>query len=302
MPPVEKLFEGYPYLALLIAVLTLAYYARKYDVFHPLYSFIAKNVRSKRAVVALVSAISGVLPIEGRVTVSAGVLSTMAPQDDRRKKYGVLDYLATHHFYFWSPLEKTVLVPMAALGVSYGTFLGAIWPMLATMVIATLFYIFRVLKEEDVDIELRPTREVQTVNVRKYVRQSAETVVLVAVVLLVAAVVKHYSAEFEALVAGAQTTGWTIAVVAALVVGAFAMGSSGKYAGLLAVALPVYGVTYLPLLFTAAWAGYMLSPMHKCMLIGQRMFGSKFSEYYRVTGFVVGLTLLVSVVMTVSQL
>jgi hypothetical protein len=55
---------------------------------------------------------------------------------------------------------------------------------------------------------------------------------------------------------------------------------------------------YLPMLFAANWGGYILSPMHKCMLIGKRLFGSSFREYYKVLGIVVGLVFLVSVVAT----
>lgn len=299
-PELGSLFANYPYLALLASVLILSYYARKFDVFQPLYGFIAGKVKSKRAVVALTSAVSGVLPIEGRVTVSAAVLSTMAPENEKRKKYGVLDYLATHHFYFWSPIEKTVIVPMAALGISYGALLGLVWPMLATMVIATLWYIFGVLKEDDVDIVIRGSREKQDLNWRKELRKGSGTVFIVAIILLIAEFAKFYAEQLGGLVEKAQSSGWTIAVLLALAIGSFIMGSSGKYSGLLAIVLPVYGASYLPLLFTAAWAGYMLSPTHKCMIIGQRMFGSKLSDYYKVVSAVVGLVFLVSVVFTLG--
>jgi len=300
LPTFQEIFSGFPYLALLGSVLVLSYFARKYDIFQPLYFFIAGKVESKRAVVALTSAITGVLPIEGRVTVSAGILSTMAPSDDRRKKYGVLDYLATHHFYFWSPIEKTVIVPMAVLGISYWNFLAHIWPMLITMIAATLFYIFVTLKEEDVEINVRTERESQKMDAVKEIYDGAKTMSLVAIILVLGSIAKFYSSEFESLVESAQSFGWTSVVLASLFVGGFVLGSSSKYAGLLAVTLPVYGVGYLPMLFTAAWAGYMLSPTHKCMLLGKRWFGSNFSDYYRVVGGVVGLVFLVSVAMTMA--
>lgn len=300
MPTFEQIFSGFPYLALLGSVLILSYFARKYDVFQPLYAFIAGKVKSKRAVVALTSAVTGVLPIEGRVTVSAGVLSTMAPPNERRKKYGVLDYLATHHFYFWSPIEKTVIIPIAVLGISYLNYMSYIWPMLATMIVATLFYIFVVLQEDDVEINIRDSREIQKLDTVKEIYDGVKTMALVAVILIVGAFAKHYASELEGLVDAAQTSGWTIVVLIALFVGAFIMGSSSKYAGLLAVALPVYGVGYLPIMFTAAWAGYMLSPTHKCMLIGQRLFGSSFKEYYKIVSGVTALVFLVSVVMTMA--
>ncbi len=68
----------------------------------------------------VVSAIGGILPIEGRVTVSAGVLDTMCSNHSHnhgREKMGIVDYLGNHHYYLWSPLEKTVILPIAAFGL-----------------------------------------------------------------------------------------------------------------------------------------------------------------------------------------
>ena len=145
------LLANQQYLILLASVMALAFAAKKTQVFMPLYTWIAKTVKSKRAVVALISMLSGVLPISGRVAVSAGALDTIAPEDQKkRKNYGIIDYLSTHHFYFWSPLEATVILPMAALSISYWELIGLVWPLLATALIVILFYIFKVLKEDDI--------------------------------------------------------------------------------------------------------------------------------------------------------
>ena len=68
----------------LAAVMALAFAAKKTQVFMPLYSWIATTVKSKRAVVALISTLSGVIPISGRVAVSAGALDTIAPEDQKK--------------------------------------------------------------------------------------------------------------------------------------------------------------------------------------------------------------------------
>jgi len=128
------------FLILLASVMGLSFAAKKTQVFLPFYSWISRTVKSKRAVVALISMFSGVLPISGRVAISAGALDTIAPEDQKkRKNYGIIDYLSTHHFYFWSPLEATVLLPMAALNISYWELMGRVWPLLATAVIVILF-------------------------------------------------------------------------------------------------------------------------------------------------------------------
>ena len=109
-------------------------------------------VKSKKAVVAVVSALTGLLPIKGRVTVSAGMLDTLAPDKGccGREKFGPIDYVSTHHYYFWSPLEKTVILPMAAFGLTYGAWIGIIWPLLAVTIAFILAYLIWGVKESDV--------------------------------------------------------------------------------------------------------------------------------------------------------
>ena len=52
------LLDNQQYLILLAAVMALAFAAKKTQVFMPLYTWIAKTVKSKRAVVALISMLS----------------------------------------------------------------------------------------------------------------------------------------------------------------------------------------------------------------------------------------------------
>ena len=44
---------------------------------------------------------TGVLPIKGRVTVSASLLDTLAPKDKKkREKFRPIDFMSSHHYYF----------------------------------------------------------------------------------------------------------------------------------------------------------------------------------------------------------
>lgn len=302
MPGPETLFKNYPYLLLLISVLTLVYFARKYDVFQPFYYWLARKVKSKRTVVMLTSAFGGILPIEGRIVVSGGILSTMAPDDpEKKKKFALVDYLSTHHFYFWSPLEATVLVPMAALGLSYFEWFWAIFPLFVTMVICTLVYIYGFLTEDDIDIQVRETREVQKLDTWKIWKSNLFTIGFVAVLLLVISIVGQYNEQLQELVKWSDAHGGVVLVTAVLFVASLILGSSGKYAGLLAIILPIYGVSYIPLFVAASWGGYMLSPTHKCFLIGRRLFGANLKNYYAVVLVVVSAVFLVGVAATVSR-
>ena len=141
------LLHNQQYLLLLAIVMAISFTAKKTQVFLPFYTWIAQTVKSKRAVVAIISFVSGILPISGRVAVSAGALDTIAPVDaKKRKNFGIIDYLSTHHFYFWSPLEATVITPMAVLGISYWGFIGKVWPLILTAAVVILFYIFKVIQ------------------------------------------------------------------------------------------------------------------------------------------------------------
>lgn len=82
-----------------------------------------------RFVLALISMLGGILPIEGRCIVSAPLLDGLTSdscncENHDKGKLGVLDYVATHHYYLWSPLEPAVVIVMTALGLSYAKFLS----------------------------------------------------------------------------------------------------------------------------------------------------------------------------------
>jgi len=126
---------------------------KDHDLFSSLYNFIIKKVKSKRWVVFLISCFGGVMPIPGRIVVSAGMLDTLIDKKSKsRSKYGIIDFLSTHHYYWWSPLEKTVAIPMAVLGLSYLQFMKYTWVPLLISICFVLYYVFIDLKENEVSI------------------------------------------------------------------------------------------------------------------------------------------------------
>lgn len=290
------LTDNQEYLILLALVMGLSYAAKRTQVFLPFYALIAKNVKSKRAVVALISLVSGVLPINGRASVSAGALDTIAPDSSSKSsgkgKYGVIDYLSTHHYYFWSPLEATVLVPMATLGISYSQFMGRMWPLLATAAIVILFYIFGVLKESDIELNISKKKQQRTKDQDlAQLAAYAKTLVFVAGVIVLGNFAKANFDQINEFVKSAHDNGLFLLVAVAGFLASFALGSSGKFAGFTSLSASVYGVEYLPLFFAIDYAGYMLSPAHKCLAITKSYFGTKLSDHYKAI-----LTLVVPVV------
>ena len=152
---IELIVSNQWYVLYLAIVMIISGYVKDLGLLVPVYTLIKSSVKSNRMIVFLLSCVTGVLPIPGRVTVSAGVLNTIAPKDKaKREIYGIIDYLSTHHYYLWSPLEKSVILPMAALGISYIAFLEYMLPLLLMTFIVIFYFIFFVLSENDVEIEM----------------------------------------------------------------------------------------------------------------------------------------------------
>ena len=147
------LLKDITYLWMIFFIMISAGLAKEYQLFAPAFAYVRNTFRSNRFVVALLSAIGGVLPIEGRVTVSAGLLDTVAPKDGAgRQKMGIVDYLATHHYYMWSPLEKTVILPIAAFGLTYSAWLQTILPLLVVSLAFIGWYVWTQVREDEVVI------------------------------------------------------------------------------------------------------------------------------------------------------
>ena len=293
------------YVLLLAVVMAISVIAKKTQVFLPFYTWIAKTVKSKRAVVALISAVSGVLPISGRVAVSAGALDTIAPTDvKKRKNFGIIDYLSTHHFYFWSPLEATVIVPMAVLGLSYWELMSKLWPLLATSIIIILFYIFKILKEDDIEIVI-PDKKDRKKEKEEWQKQAdikadrrqlvdyAKTLIFTSLVIILGNIVKANFDTIEAWVKSANESNLIVLVAAVGFLASFALGSSGKFAGFVGLSTSVFGPATLPLFFAVDYAGYMLSPTHKCLVVGKSYFKTPLKDYYKAIFTLVGPLVLV---------
>jgi hypothetical protein len=292
------LIQDWQYVVALAAVLVLSYNAKKYDVFQPFYKFLAKIIKSKRAVLAITSATTAVMPINGRTVISGGILQTLAPEDNRRKKFAVIDYLNAHHFYFWSPLEASVLLPMAALHITYWQFFGRIWPMLLTVVICALWYTFGVVKEEDVAIIIDEKRITHNLDKNKYLKEGAATVLFVAILNVFGNILNYNSTWFDHFMHTVNKNGILIPVLIVSFVISWLLGSSEKFSGVIGITSTVFGVAYLPILFAVNWSGYILSPMHKCMLLGKLFFGAEWKDYYRVLAGICAVVLLVASIHT----
>ena len=272
MEVLAKLLEGIWFVPFVAAIMVLTNLVNARGYFVPFYNFLEKRIKSKRLLIALISAVSGILPVPGRVIISAGALDTLAPNDERRKNYGIINYLSTHHYYLWSPLEATVLIPLSVLGISYFYFLSLIAPLLITIIGITLYYIFYVLKEEDIVIN-KVERKKQ--NVVKNIKW--DVIVLVALVIIVGNGIKMYSDAIVNFFMSFNSSIFFASVIA--FVTSFILGSSSKFAGITTLLVTIFGINYLPLFFSLGYSGYLISPTHKCLVITKSYFNLDMGLY-----------------------
>ena len=329
MELIGSIWDKYLFLPYLIGIMIVGGLVKNYGVLNEVFVVLRNTFKSNRLVVAATALAGGVLPIEGRVIMSAPLLDSIASDKSQsRSKFGIVDYLSTHHYYWWSPLEKTVALPMAALGLSYTQYMAhTIVPLIITLAFAGTF-IFAYVKETDVEI-IDSARIISwnrllkgwgpiiatmifllTVNTKenpyllsvwfpsltcyysyicndwkwgKYINW--QFLGLAVVVLTLSAVMGELSEPVKEYLKHISTIKIPGALYIASVVGflaSFAMGSSGKYAGLVSILVKGFGIQYLTWFLCVEYSGYIISPMHKCLLIGQQYFGTPLKKYYSI--------------------
>ena len=325
----DFILKGQVYLFLIVFVMMIAGMIKENNLFSDVFAFLKRSLKSNRAIVALFSALTGVLPIKGRVTVSAGLLDTLAPKDKKkREKFGPIDFMSSHHYYFWSPIEKTVILPMAAFGLSYTAFLGIMWPLIAATFAYIIWYLVYMVKDTDIALAetkkkikvSRITRYVfpyimgvsaviagvnflwafglltlyyiivtQTFNWKKLLGYvDWKIIAWVAIIILLANTTRLYTGEIKEFIGSTgidMNSPVGFGAISLLAFGfAWILGSSSRFGAIMVILTSLYGIQYLPWFFAVDFAGYILSPMHKCVAIGKMYFGTSLTYYGKLLG------------------
>ena len=313
----NTLFKNQEYLIFLAGVMISSGIIKSNNYFAPIFSWLLEKVKSKKLVVYFISFVSGILPVSGRVSVSAGILDTLAPKDNckARSKFGIIDYLATHHYYLWSPLEKTIIIPMAVFSLSYLQVMSYLWPLLLVTLIYTICYIKVMVKEEDIEI-------CKQINIEKKKTSLALFPLLAAIGFLIAGYnsnfifgilsiyyvflsrdfkfwkhinwsligllflvtctanyISTYDSVLEAYIKDQNNI--LLACVSGFLF-SFSLGSSGKFIGIAVLLTKIFGMKYFALFFALEYSGYLVSPSHKCTCIGKMYFGTPILDYAKV--------------------
>jgi len=325
----DFILKGQVYLFLIIFVMMIAGMIKDNNLFSDVFAFLKRSIKSNRAIVALFSALTGVLPIKGRVTVSAGLLDTLAPKDKKkREKFGPIDFMSSHHYYFWSPIEKTVILPMAAFGLSYTAFLGIMWPLIAATFAYIIWYLVYMVKDTDIAL-LETKKKIKVSRITRYVFPyimgvSAviagvnflwafgiltlyyiivtqtfnwkkllgyvdwKIIAWVALIIILANTTRLYTGEIKEFIGSTgvdMNSPVGFGAISLLAFGfAWILGSSSRFGAIMVILTSLYGLAYLPWFFAVDFAGYILSPMHKCVAIGKMYFGTKLSYYGKLLG------------------
>jgi hypothetical protein len=268
------------YVLYLAIVMIVSGYVKDLGLLIPLYKWISENVKSNRMVIFLLSFITGVLPIPGRVVISAGVLNTIAPEDkEKRKIYGIIDYLSTHHYYLWSPLEKSVIIPIATLGLTYWGFINYMLPILIIAFVVIFYFVFVILKEDDVQIDLKPIEINRSINKNPLKYLNFYSLFFLFFVIAWANYIKIYTNEFYYYVEYFSNSFGLVSVIAFMT--SLLLGSSSRFAAITSICTGIFGIQYLPWFFAIDYAGYMLSPTHKCFYIGKSYFDTDLKDYIK---------------------
>ena len=319
---IESILKNELYMGYIFGIMILGGFIREHSALEDVYSLAKKYVKDNRVLVIITSLLGGILPIPGRVALSAPLLDAIAPPDkEKRSAFGVIDYLSVHHYYWWSPLEKTVVLPMAVMGVSYSTFLGYTIVPLAITLAYTWWYIFTKVPAASVVPNLEYVRDF---NWRRAITGWAPLIATVILLLNTGkagapfffpwflAMSIYYSIVYKdwkwgrwldgkfAIIAtivlafggivgqikgpvmaylNAATPDMLIPASLVAMVAAYIMGSSGKYAGMTSALVAIFGPQYLVWFLCTEYSGYLISPAHKCLMIGQQYFGTPLKKY-----------------------
>jgi hypothetical protein len=115
-----------------------------------------------------------------------------------------------------------------------------------------------------------------------------EVIIVVGVVIMLGNYFKANEAEFKALITESAFDPTTLAgmlIISAIGFAAsFLMGSSGKFIAFAVLLAQLFGIEYFLWFFAIDYAGYLLSPTHKCVMVGNRYFGTPYGTYYKALG------------------
>ena len=300
-------------LSMLVIVMTISGVYREANVMGGLFSFLKKWIKSKRGLVAILSLCFGILPIPGRIVFACGMLDSLQDKQKNNQKMGTIAYLSSHHYYLWSPLEKSIIITCGILGISYLTFMSYMWIPAVLMAIFSIVYIFAAVSEDEVNL-VEP-QDTEWARPLAYVASMAATIVISIILpsirlglfagyaLAIALIERKFSIQWYdwkvlgmatiATIAGSFIGSYAalltsliplktmlVVTTAASFIFAFITGSSARFAAVCGLIVKTIGIKFLPLIYLVEFAGYLLSPAHDCVAIAKTYFKTPIGMFF----------------------
>ena len=259
---------------------------------------ILSSIQPTNSKAKLLMLLSGMLPIPGRIILCKSLMDGMTTRTDSRT--GLASYICTHHYYLWSPMEKSVIVLIGGLSITYQQFIIYMLVPICVYMCYVVYYITTLkLKLVDTGTVTKRTSVVDLIllliclivscyipvitqslalyliyltikykpPVKVYKSIDVKTLVFVSIVLMVGCIAKHnvaYIHEYMNNIKGDLYFAMLLSFVFS-----FILGSSSKFAGLCLLMTIIYGIEYMVLFYVIDFSGYLLSPTHKCTLVAQ---------------------------------
>lgn len=295
---------------LLISVMIISGIIKDLGLMTNVVCYVSNYIKNPKILAGVISAITGILPIKGRVIVSAGILHSIYKKSPA---LGPLNYIATHHYYLWSPLEKAVIVAMGAFGLSYVDWLLLMSPLLVISAGFICWYIS--VCGDDIQFDSTKTSEgsclivppyllcllgcviwnpiwsfclltiycmvvYKQYNVSKYI--DWKLVCWFGFIILASNIAKTYTDDIYKFV---ERYCADHGLLVGTMIGFFsslALGSSSRFSTITVILTLIFGVQYLLWFYIVDFAGYVLSPAHKCVSIGKQYFKTPLISFYGV--------------------
>lgn len=316
-----KFLEQQSVLILLMSIMAMTGILKDNGALNSLWAFLSKKMKSKKALFTTITAIGGVLPIPGRISATCALLDTLKKKE-YTGNFGIAAYLATHHYYLWSPVEKSIIISLGMLGISYAAYLQIMWIPILVSILFSFGYIYFFVKEEDIPLKVKTNSKFERIHFfditifflafifAMFGINPVITFGISALILIfrnkvkIKALYEYINFKLIGLIGLVVSCGFylnqiikvdlkaiftspemgasilTASVIAVFL--AFLLGSSSKYATISGLLSSIFGVWLFPIFYIMEYAGYIVSPTHKCVLISSSYFKTPVVQYYSV--------------------
>jgi len=282
------------------------------NLLNPVLSRLPSSIRT-----FVMCSLCGVLPVPGRVVITSMCLDcTHKPQANT----GLLAYISSHHYYLWSPAEKSVIVCMVGLGISYSQFIEIMWVPLAIYVIFMVWCAYDTQIADTISLNsgsrfvwmdgLMIMTCLMSMVIKPHVmigEFKLSSIVIAMILMFLYFYCKYRPAIGEMMKSFEVTSVCVLSVMLMLAtyvkhhvddydeyivdqhifmvcvvsfVVSFLLGSSSKFSAVCVMCTLMYGMEYFCLFYIVDFCGYLMSPFHKCLPISIIKFNTSLTTMY----------------------